>query len=228
MTNPLLAFMQLCDSNFPSGAFSHSFGLETYIYEGIIQDAETFEQVLHAYINGQMIYTDALACRLAYEAIGKKDWATIVDLDEQLAASSLARETREGIRRMGERLVKLCTDLYESDDIRQYALMVKQKQAVGHPSIVFALAASHLQAPLHDTMMAHLFGSVQSLVQNAVRAVPLGQTDGQRILIRVQSVIEAAVQRTKNLDKSELGRTMPGLEIAQMKHEQLPVRLFMS
>lgn len=228
MINPMLSFMQLCDSNFPSGAFSHSFGLETYIYEGVIYDAATFEAALRTFVVNQMAYTDALACRLAYEAIETGRFDDVIELDHVLLALSLARETREGTRRIGERMAKLCTDLYGNTLIDRYYQCIRQKEANGHPSIVFALAAHHLQAEKKDAIAAHVFSSVHSLIQNAVRAIPLGQTDGQRILLALQPLIQQIADQTEMMTEEELGMNMPGLEIAQMRHEQLPVRLFMS
>lgn len=228
MINPMLSFMQLCDSNFPSGAFSHSFGLETYIYEGAIHDAATFEAAMRIFMVNQMAYTDALACRLAYEAIENGQFDGIIELDHVLLALSLSKETREGTRRIGERMAKLCSDLYESLLIDTYYQRIRQKKANGHPSIVFALAAHHLRADKNDAIAAHLFSGVHSLIQNAVRAIPLGQTDGQRILLALQPIIQAIADQTETMTEDELGMNMPGLEIAQMRHEQLPVRLFMS
>jgi urease accessory protein len=228
MINPMLSFMQLCDSNFPSGAFSHSFGLETYIYEGSIHNAETFESAMRIYMANQMAYTDALACRLAYEDVAACRFDHLTELDHMLSALALPKETREGTRRIGERMAKLCMDLYESPSINMYYKQIRQKKAVGHPSIVFALAAHYLQAGKKDAIAAHLFSGVQSLIQNAVRAIPLGQTDGQRILLALQPLMREIADQTEEMTEEELGMNMPGLEIAQMRHEQLPVRLFMS
>ena len=42
MDNNILSLFQLCDSNFPTGAFSHSYGLESYIQEDHVHDQATF------------------------------------------------------------------------------------------------------------------------------------------------------------------------------------------
>lgn len=71
MMDKLLLLLQLCDSNFPSGAFSHSFGFETYISNEKIYNMETFRDALTVYIQTQLTYTDGLACRLAYDFLEK-------------------------------------------------------------------------------------------------------------------------------------------------------------
>ena len=73
MDNQLLSLLQIGDSNFPSGAFSHSFGLETYIQEEIVYSKETFFEWIRIYLEKQIAYTDGLACRLTFDALIKDD-----------------------------------------------------------------------------------------------------------------------------------------------------------
>ena len=65
----MLSLFQLCDSNFPTGAFSHSYGLESYIQENLVHDQTTFSQWLQVYLNEQLVYSDGLATRLVYESL---------------------------------------------------------------------------------------------------------------------------------------------------------------
>ncbi|OSX55539.1 urease accessory protein UreF [Anoxybacillus ayderensis] len=220
----LLPLLQLCDSNFPSGAFSHSFGFETYIYNEKINNEKTFREALCAYIRTQLTYIDGLACRLTYDFLQKQSKDDVWRLNEILAALCLARETREGTRMIGERMWKLCREIYPfeiwNDD--------KEKRDYIHPAIVFAIVCDHLKIPKDITVLSYLYTSVQTLVQNAVRGIPLGQTDGQKLLVFVQPYLIEAVQTIDVLTEEDLGAVTPGLEIAQMQHEQLSVRLFMS
>ena len=62
MGNDLLALFQLCDSNFPTGAFSHSYGLESYIQGDQVHDQATFLKWLHAYVHEQLIHLFGWAC----------------------------------------------------------------------------------------------------------------------------------------------------------------------
>jgi urease accessory protein len=177
----------------------------------------------------QVTYTDGLACHLAYEYVKEGNIEKLWELDAMLSALALARETREGNRRIGERLVKLCSVLYsEFVLLAEYGQRIRKKEAYGHPAIAFALVAYGLEINQRETIAAYIYSVVQSLIQNAVRAVPLGQTDGQKLLLFVQPLIQQAVQKIEKADAEELGMTSPGLEIAQMRHEHLPIRLFMS
>ncbi|MFC0297959.1 urease accessory protein UreF [Geobacillus jurassicus] len=220
----LLWLLQLSDSNFPSGAFSHSFGFETYMYHEQIRDAKTFGDALVVYIQTQLTYTDGLACRIAYEQLEADRMEGLKRLNETLFALSLAKETREGTRMMGERLWKLCRDIYGVDELDE---IVQTTRSI-HPTIVFAAVGRKIEASKRTTVLTYLFTAVQTMVQNAVRGIPLGQTDGQKLLVIVQPYLIHAASIIETLDEEELGAAAVGLEIAQMQHERLPVRLFMS
>ncbi|MGN8841977.1 urease accessory protein UreF [Niallia sp. HCP3S3_B10] len=228
MTNSLYPLLQLSDSNFPSGAFSHSFGLETYIQEGTVTDKHSFYEALTIYLKKQLVYADGLAFHLAYEGIATSSWDKVLEVDRILYVSSLAEETRMGNKRMGERMAKLCQDLYHSANITKYISHIKEKDAFGHTSIVFAILAHYLNVEEVLAMKTYLFTSVSSLVQNAVRGIPLGQTNGQKILVEIQPLIDTCVDTIMGLTIDDFASVSPGLEIAQMRHEQLHVRLFMS
>ncbi|WP_025026903.1 urease accessory protein UreF [Caldalkalibacillus mannanilyticus] len=224
----LLSLLQLSDSNFPSGAFSHSFGLETYIQEQVISDKKSFSKALFVYIRKQLTFVDGLACRFAFEALEQQEFDHFFKLDQLVYASSLAEETRLGNQRIGEQMAKLCYELYPSSTLQKYLQQIKEKKAYGHSAFVFAAVAHHLQVTKETAVQTYMYTAVSSLVQNAVRGIPLGQTDGQKILVEIQPLIVKAGLRIFTLVEEDLGAISPGLEIAQMRHERLPVRLFMS
>lgn len=228
MTNRLFYLLQICDSNFPSGAFSHSFGLETYIQEKKITNKETFLIALKQFLQTQFVYTDGLACRLAYEAMKTKKLEFVWRIDKELNALAMAKETRDGNRRVGRQLVKVMNQLFSNEHLNLYQTKIKNKQVYGHSSIVFAMVCLELDIDLETTLSAYLFATASSLVQNAVRGIPIGQTDGQKILVSLQPYLKEKVKQILSLDEEEFGAGAPGLEIAQMLHEQLSVRLFMS
>ncbi|NJI14743.1 urease accessory protein UreF, partial [Staphylococcus agnetis] len=45
-----LKLFQFCDSQFPTGAFSHSYGLETYIQRNDVDDAASFQNWLEVFL----------------------------------------------------------------------------------------------------------------------------------------------------------------------------------
>ena len=85
-TEGLLTLLQFADSALPTGAFSHSFGLETYVSEGVVHDRDSFAAWLDAYVREQLTPTDALAAHLV---------ATASALDEVWRVDDLVRHFPE-------------------------------------------------------------------------------------------------------------------------------------
>jgi urease accessory protein len=228
-TNPaFLSLLQLCDSNLPTGAFSHSFGLETYIQDEAVHDKNTFARWLQVFLCEQLVYTDGLGSRLTYEALEAEDWEAVWQLDRLITVQNMARETREGTIRMGERMLQLGRDLYPSAVLDAYHERIKGKKSFGHPALVFAMIAQRLRVPLPTALLAYLYSTTATLIQNGVRGIPLGQTEGQRLVLELQAPLGQAVETILRLERDDFGVVSPGLEISQMRHEKLNIRLFMS
>lgn len=224
----LLQLLQICDSNFPVGAFSHSYGMETYLREDIIKDRETFETYIKVYLKGQFIYTDGLAIRLVYEALNANELDKLWEIDQQITVQSMARETREGTKKVGQRMLQMILDLYDYDILKNYQERITKGLSHGHPALVFAIAVHGIGVCEKDAILCHSFSTVSTLVQNGVRAIPLGQKDGQIILRDIGEFLIEMYEEIQSLDEEDFGMTIPGLEIAQMRHETIGFRLFMS
>ncbi|MDU4602519.1 MAG: urease accessory UreF family protein, partial [Staphylococcus warneri] len=83
-----LRLFQFCDSQFPTGAFSHSFGLETYIQRESVNNDDTFVQWLKLFLNEQLTYSDGLAMRIVYEALEANDTEKILRMDQLIFVQS--------------------------------------------------------------------------------------------------------------------------------------------
>ena len=236
-----LPLAQLCDSALPTGAFSHSFGLETYICEGVVDGEATFVSWLRALVSTQLTFSEGLGLRLAFEAVAADDWEAIARLDALLVAQAVPIQVRRAGVTMGRRLLTIARLALEGTDggrlLSRYAALVDTGNTGGtggsggcrsHPAIVLAIAGYALGAPPAAVTAAYLQSSVISLTQNAVRAIPLGQDAGQRAIASVRGDVRAAVRRIGGLDEMDLGAAAPGIEISQMRHERQRARMFMS
>jgi urease accessory protein len=217
-----LALQQLTDSALPTGAFAHSFGFESYMERGLVHDEGSFAAWLAAFLGQQLTYSDALAIRFLYEGV------PLEEVDEHLSAQLLPRQVREASTKMGGRLLEIGAEAFPSPELEAYRALVSEGRAAGHQPLAFAVVARSLGVPLEEALAAYLFAAVTSLTQNAVRAIPLGQNAGQRVLRNAHDGVAAAVERVHTLTPDDFGAVSPGLEVSQMRHEKQRARMFMS
>lgn len=224
----VLVAMQLTDSALPTGAFSHSFGFESYQDAERITDADGFGDWLKSFVAQQLTFTDALAIRLAYDALDRGEADEVERVDQLVTAQALPVQVREAGMTMGKRLAIISAQNYPNTGVSVYAKAIEQGRAFGHPALVWAVVAHDTGIGVDEAVAQHIYAAVISLTQNAVRAFPLGQNAGQRIVRRAQPWVLEAVEASKSLRAEDLGAIAPGLEIAQMNHERQRSRLFMS
>ena len=228
----VLKIIQLCDSNFPVGSFNHSYGMETYLRKDEIKNTETFRNGLKIYLNKQFIYSDGLCIRILYDILkehGKLEITKeIIELDRKITVQSIAKESRDGAKLIAGRMIRMFIDLYDFEILKEYDKKIKEKEAFGHPAIVFALALYSLGLNVKETICYHIYSTISTLIQNAVRTIPLGQKDGQILLKEFCEDTEILFEKIENADLDYFGLNVPGIELSQINHETLIFRLFMS
>ncbi len=224
----ILNVMQICDSNFPVGSFNHSFGMETYLRDGDIKDSGTLKKWIEQYLTHQFMYSDGFAVRLVYEYIEKNQTEKIWELDRIITVQNTAKETRDGAKLVGQRMVKTYLDLYDEPFLKEYEERIKKKKSFGHPAIATAMLMKYFELNIEEAVLCYMYSTVSTLIQNGVRAIPLGQKHGLVIMKDFFPVFEKIVENILNLDAEDFGANVPGLEISQINHEDLVFRLFMS
>ncbi|WP_415855204.1 urease accessory protein UreF, partial [Sinomonas sp. G460-2] len=137
-------------------------------------------------------------------------------------------QIRAASLKMGRRVLEIAAQAFRSEAVVAYADAVAGGRCRGHYAIAFALAGAGQGLDEEALVEAYLYSTLTSLAYNAVRAIPLGQLAGQRVLATLRARVPAAVVRSRLADPRHFGATAPALEIHQMRHEHQRARMFMS
>lgn len=221
--------LQVCDSTFPIGTFNHSFGMESYIASGRIKTSSDFEEWMDSFIRTQFKFGDGLLCLLCLRALDDRKVGKLWEYDQIMAASTLAYETRNGNKLVAKQMLNLITRINgENPLLGEYKERIRDGRCAGNPAIVFSVFAHGKNISPEECFLMYGYSIASTMVQNAVRSVPLGQGDGQVILSDIIDVLADLYPDVSELDERYLGANVPGLELAQITHETQITRLFMS
>ncbi|VEH05359.1 urease accessory protein [Corynebacterium kutscheri] len=228
-----LILWHLTDSALPTGSFAHSAGLETFIQANDVHDPDSYQHWLHSYLR-QASFTEALTVRFAVELVqSDKDFATklrhLNELDQLVHACQTAKQVRTSMNSMGKRMAKIALTIAPDQPIvEKYYQAILAEEMHGNPAIAVGLLLGSEGVSPRQAVTAYLMQMANSMTQNAIRAIPLGQDAGQRVLVSAYEVIIQAAQLTMTHTVADLGAVAPRLEVAQMQHETLRSRMFMS
>ena len=229
MTDPrLLSLLHFADSAFPTGGYAHSFGLETYCQAGLVRGREDLERFLEAMIEGSAGPCDATAAVSALRAAACEDLRTCREVDETLEAMKPVKEFREGSRQMGRQTLRLAAALTGEAQVARYGADVERDLAPGHHAVAYWLAGAALGWEPERAATAFLYSTTALLVGAALRLMPMGQMEGQRVLWGLHPLIERVAREAAARDVGELWSFAPGIELAGIRHAALETRLFRS
>ena len=224
-----LTLLQICSTVFPTGGFNHSFGLETYINQNKVKTKEELLTILKTYLKTQFLFNDALGMKLLNEELNENNTDFIYILDKLFHVSTLPKETREGYSKVGIRSVECLLEIIpDCLELQTYLKAINEKKAYGNAAIAYTIAFHHLNINIEEGMEAYLYMNISNLIQNAVRAIPLGPANGIYVANEIKPYIKETVIKTRQYNIDDFGINGFSIEIAQMDHEESLIRLFMS
>jgi urease accessory protein len=221
----LLRLIWLASPALPVGGFSYSEGLEAAVDAGTLTTETAAADWLLDQLHLGLARSELAVLAKAMRAWQRDDRATVQSLNHWVATTRETSELRQQSEQMGRSLALWLANT-EGDDARIDAL--RDLQPAPTWPIAWALAAARSGAPLRDALLAHAFGWAENLVQAALKAIPLGQNAGQRVLSRLLDAIPAAVDRSIALDAGSRQAFLPMLAILSAQHESQYSRLFRS
>ena len=218
----LALLLQTSDPLFPIGSYAHSFGLEEMVSLGMVKDEATLRDFLQSQILPSLERFELPLLRFAHEAALRGDLETLFEIDTDLNAWKIARESREASSQMGGRRLQMLLKIAPTPLLEAFA----RWETSSHHLVVFAIQMA--QAPLDAALTAYLYQALAAFCSAALKLIRIGQEGCQRVLAGCLALAPGIVERSKAIGRQDAGWFNPLLEIASMRHQFAFERLFIS
>lgn len=221
----LLQLMWLASPALPVGGFSYSEVLESAVESGRVTGEADAARWLRDQLQLALGRSDMAVVAQAFGAWQRADIARARALNDWVLATRESRELRGQTEQMGRSLVEWLKNRGTPDP--RVAQLAALPPAPSWP-VAFALAAAQTGAPLREALLSFAFGWAENMVQAALKAVPLGQSAGQRILAALVEAIPPVLEQAIAQSDDERQAFSPMLSILSAQHETQYSRLFRS
>ncbi|CAM8641771.1 UreF Urease accessory protein UreF [Comamonadaceae bacterium] len=224
LDSSLMQLMWLASPALPIGGFSYSECLEAAVDTARATTESEASVWLVDQLHMTLARSELPAVAQAIAAWRADDQPRIAELNAWVLQTRESAELRAQTEQMGKSLLEWLKN-HTTATPAQIALLAAQEPT--YP-IAFALAASATQAPVRECLLAFAFGWAENMMQAAIKAVPLGQSAGQRILSALTAEIPSAVDYALGVSDDTRQAFSPMLAILSSQHEVQYSRLFRS
>ncbi len=219
---PLMRLLQLVSPALPIGAFAYSHGLEAAVELGFVDDAESAARWIDGLLRHSFRTWEIPMLGRLHGAFAAGDSDAVRHWNDRLWASRPSAELAEENRQLGLALARISAHMGIDEAVGWWTDPKVTYEAV------FALACAHWQIPIEVGARAYAFGLCEMLVGAATKLVPLGQTDGQRILSQLGLAVGPAAELGLSLGDDDMAAFAPAHAITSAIHETQYTRLFRS
>ncbi|MDE3219193.1 MAG: hypothetical protein KGO23_07460 [Nitrospirota bacterium] len=226
-TLSLLRGFRFIDSFFPSGGYAFSSGIEAAAQDGVVRNAEELSCFVVESLTTGIGEREAVAAGFAHDSFVSGILDLAFKADRELDEMKLCRESRKASRQMGRQVIRVAADQNPRQPLLEdFLAAVEAGHSPGHMAVSLGLTMAAAGWSKEDTIAAFLYQTATGFVAAAMKLLPLGQREGQRLLDGWMPVIQevshrAALQR-------ELSSWSPIQDIYAMRHSRLESRLFRS
>lgn len=221
-----LRLFQLISPTLPIGAFTYSQGMEWAVEQHWIHNEKSLTDWLESLLSDALCYLELpLLIRLFTTARDEDDNA-FLHWSRYILASRETSELRAEEQQRARALLRVLQHIATPE---QQARLTRHGPALRYSqSAGLALAAHHWSLSLSQLLLGFCWSWLENAVSVAVKLVPLGQSDGQKVLFTLAQGIPDVLQASLLVEDDELGASNPALAIASAQHETQYTRLFRS
>jgi urease accessory protein len=224
-TLALVRLLQLASPALPIGAYSYSQGLEWAVAAGAVRDASAAQAWIGDALELVVAPGEAAVLWRLLNAVQSEDWEQASEWNDWFRASRETTELRAETEQMGKSLVKLATELELLDPPATAAAVAMAPVTLPGG---YALIVRGFDVPAAAALTAYVWSWLENQVLAAMKTIPLGQSAGQRLLVRLGARIPAAVALARTIADEDVCTFAPGLALASSRHETQYSRLFRS
>jgi urease accessory protein len=210
---------------FPVGAFSYSSGIEWAVEAGDVANADTLKRWLGVMLADGSGYCDAVLFAHSHRAIAAEDDKSLHAVAELAAAFAPSKERHLETTAQGNAFVEAARAAWNCTALDR--LKAAWDGPVAYPVAVAVAAAGHGIA-LEPALAAYLQALAANFTSAGVRLIPLGQSDGQRVLAALEPVVTATAVRALTVALDDIGSSAFRADLASARHETQYTRLFRS
>jgi urease accessory protein len=210
--------------SYPVGAFAYSHGLEQAVEARLVRDADGVKRYIATVFHAGAGRSDAALFVAAHRAAVDEDTAEIASLTQLAAAWRATAETALEASAQGRAFLSVTRGAWPHPMLDA---LVELPDPPALPVVVAVAAAAH-RVPLAEALLAYLHALAANLVSAGVRLVPLGQSEGQRILAALESDVAAVRDEALTTRLDLIGTAAGVIERCSMRHETQYTRLFRS
>lgn len=221
----LTRLLQLASPALPVGTFSYSQGLESAVEAGIVRDALSAQCWIGDVLAFSLARMEAPVLLRLIAAWQAHDNAAVIHWNTLFLASREAAELRAETAQMGYSFAQLLPNLIEAPAPNLVTLATLEE--IAYPT-AYACAVAQWEIDASQALIAYLWSWLENQVMAALKAVPLGQTDGQKILLALGEHITEIAEQSAQMADDALGNFAPGLALLASRHETQYSRLFRS
>jgi urease accessory protein len=221
----LYRLMSWLSPSYPVGAYSYSGGLEWAVQAGDVKDADTLRDWLSVLLAQGAAFCDAVFFAHAHSAVRAEDDGALSVVSELACAFAASRERHLETTAQGSAFFDATHAAWPCAALER--LRSVPTKPVAYPVAVAVAAAGH-GITVAPALHAYLHAVTANLISAGVRLIPLGQTDGQRVLAALASVVAEVAERALATPLDEVGAAAFRVDIAGMRHETQYTRLFRS
>ena len=220
----LLRLLQLASPALPVGGFSYSEGIEAAVAHQLVHDEASAQTWLVDHLHLVQSRSELPVIAQAIPAWQRHDEQQLKTLNDWVIQTRESFEMRLQTEQMGRSLLIWLRNQADAEPLR----MKTCEELPPTWPLAFALALSTHDIPVRQGLVAAAFGWAENMVQATIKAVPLGQLSGQRILAALAAEIPSAVDHAMQMKTENRQAFSPRLAILSARHETQYSRLFRS